>query len=141
MELKILKLKEGAKVPTFAHPGDAGADLFALEKTIIEPGQRGVVPTGIAIEIPEGCVGLVWDKSGLATKKGITTIAGVIDAGYRGEILVAVYSISNAPHTFEAGDKIAQLLIQPIEHPTFIEKDSLSDTSRGEGGFGSTGTK
>ncbi len=141
MELKILKLKEAGKAPTFAHPGDAGADLYAVEETIIAPNSRGLISTGIAMEIPEGYVGLIWDKSGLAVKAGITTLAGVIDAGYRGEVSIAVFNTTNEPYTFHAGDKVAQILIQKIEHPNFVSVDTLSDTSRADGGFGSTGRK
>lgn len=141
MELNILKLKEGAKIPTFAHQGDAGADLYAVEETTITPNSRGLVPTGIAMEIPEGYVGLVWDKSGLAVKAGITTLAGVIDAGYRGEISIAIFNTTSEPYVFHLGDKVAQILIQKIEHPTFIQVDALTDTSRSDGRFGSTGRK
>lgn len=141
MELNILKLKEGAKIPTFAHQGDAGADLYAVEETTITPNSRGLVPTGIAMEIPEGHVGLVWDKSGLAVKAGITTLAGVIDAGYRGEISIAIFNTTSELYVFHMGDKVAQILIQKIEHPTFIQVDALTDTSRSDGGFGSTGRK
>lgn len=139
MELKVLKLKEEAVLPSFAHLGDAGADLYAVTDTVLLPQARGLVPTGIAMEIPEGYVGLIWDKSGLAVKSGITTMAGVIDAGYRGEIGIAIFNTTTEPYTFRKGDKVAQILIQKIEHPLFIESDALSETKRSDGAFGSTG--
>ena len=139
MNIPVQKLNENAKVPTYAHPGDAGMDFYALEKTVIAPGERARIGTGIAIAIPKGFVGLVWDKSGLAFKHGITLLAGVVDSGYRGEIQMVVLNTGSEPHTFEAGDKVAQVLIQPIEHPEVREVTELNDTERGEDGFGSTG--
>jgi dUTP pyrophosphatase len=139
MEIRAKKIKENAVLPTYAHHNDAGADLYASEEVTILPGVRTVVPTGIALAIPDGYVGLVWDKSGLATKHGITTIAGVIDSGYRGEIMVAVTNISDVVYTVKAGDKIAQLLIQQISQAEFTQTDILDESMRGDGGFGSTG--
>ncbi len=139
MKLPIKKLDSKAKLPSYSHPGDAGMDLFALENTLVKAGQRFAVKTGIAMEIPEGFVGLVWDKSGLAIKNGIKTLGGVIDSGYRGEILIGVLNTSDKDYVFEAGHKIAQMLIQKIENMEIVETDLLSDTQRGSGGFGSTG--
>ncbi len=139
MELKLKKLNPEAKLPAYAHPSDAGMDLFALEAVTVLPGEQTQVKTGIAAEIPEGHVGLVWDKSGIAQKHGIKTLGGVVDAGYRGEILVGVANLSEAPYTFEKGHKIAQMLIQKIENPGIVEVSELSETIRGVGGFGSTG--
>ena len=144
VEIRIQKVKAGAVLPSYAHLTDAGADLCSAEMVTIPASVagsagRGLVPTGIAMEIPEGYVGLVWDKSGLATKKGITTIAGVIDSGYRGEIAVAVANLTNEPHTFKVGDKVAQILFQPVTQAHFVETDILSEADRGEKGFGSTG--
>lgn len=139
MNIQIKKLSSEAKLPTYANEYDAGMDLYAYETVTIQPHSRAVVPTGIAVAIPVGHVGLVWDKSGMATKYGLTTLAGVIDAGYRGEILIAVYNTSEQAYVAEAGKKIAQLLIQPVVCPTISEVDQLSNSARGERGFGSSG--
>ncbi len=139
MNILIKKLHTDAQIPHIAHEGDAGFDLFAVEDVSLNPGERGQVPTGLALQIPLGYVGLVWDKSGISHKGGIKTLGGVIDSGYRGEILVGVLNLGSEPYTFEKGHKVAQLLIQKVESPIFEEVVELSDTSRGEGGFGSTG--
>lgn len=139
MKIKVKKLHSEAKLPSYAHPGDAGMDFFALENTLIKPGERLVVKTGISIEIPEGYVGLVWDKSGIASKYGLKTIGGVIDAGYRGEVGIAMLNTSNTEYVFESGHKIAQLLIQKVEHAELFEVEELTETARGKSGFGSTG--
>ncbi len=139
MELKIKKLHPNAKLPAYAQAGDAGMDLFAVEDMIIGEGTRAWVPTGVAMEIPVGYVGLVWDKSGLSMTHGIKTIGGVIDAGYRGEIKVGIINLSTTNHHISAGHKIAQMLIQKIEVAALIEVEELSDTARGVSGFGSTG--
>jgi len=139
MILKFKKLYPDAKVPTYAHEHDAGMDLYASEHLIIKRGETSRVPTGIALEIPEGYVGLVWDKSGLSTNHGLKTIGGVIDAGYRGEIIVGLFNLSKEDYTVEKHQKIAQLLIQKVERAGLLETDALSDSHRGEKGFGSTG--
>jgi dUTP pyrophosphatase len=142
MKLLVKKLNPHAKLPTFAHDSDAGMDLYCVEAITINPGERlGQIKTGIAVSIEEGYVGLIWDKSGISQKHGLKTLGGVVDAGYRGEILVGLINISDTAYSFEVGDKIAQLLIQKVEHPEIIEVESLEDTARGTGGFGSTGTK
>jgi dUTP pyrophosphatase len=139
VKLKIKKLHPDAKIPSYAHPGDAGMDLFAVERFELKPGERTSLPIGLAIEIPKGYVGLMWDKSGLSHKHGIKTFGGVIDCGYRGEWHVGVMNLGDATYTFEKGDKIIQVLIQKVSQPTIVEVDELSDSSRGKGGFGSTG--
>lgn len=139
MELHIQKLHPDAKIPTFAHDADAGMDVYALERCTIKAGERAQVRTGIALCVQEGYVGLVWDKSGLAHTAGITILGGVIDAGYTGEVLILLHNTGSSDHTFTAGDKITQILIQKVEHPNIIEVDSLPDSKRGSGGFGSTG--
>ena len=139
MELRVQKLHPQAKLPTFAHASDAGMDLYCVEELALAPGERGQVRTGIALGIPEGYVGLIWDKSGVSHKRGIKTLGGVIDSGFIGEILVGILNTGEEPQTFSIGDKIAQILIQKVEHPTIIETDSLEDTARGAQGFGSTG--
>ena len=139
MILKIKKLKSDAKLPSYGHPGDAGMDIYSCEERTLLPQEQALISTGIVMEIPDGYVGLVWDKSGVSHKGGIKTLGGVIDSGYRGEIMVGVINLGFESFMFEKGQKIAQMLIQKIESPTFEEVVELSDTSRGEGGFGSTG--
>jgi len=139
MILKIKKLHPDAKIPHYAHHDDAGFDLFSLETFKVKVGERVMVPTGIAMEIPEGFVGLVWDKSGLAVKHGINTIAGVVDSSYRGEVVVALVNNGESDYTFEKGHKVAQMIIQKKETVEFEEVKELSNTKRGDGGFGSTG--
>lgn len=139
MKVKVKKVDPKAILPSYAHPGDAGMDIFALEQTILKPGEQKAVRTGISMEIPDGCVGLVWDKSGLAIREGLKTLGGVVDAGYRGEIMIGMINLSKKDYVLEAGHKVAQMLIQKIERPTVEEAAELSDTSRGQGGFGSTG--
>ncbi len=139
MQLYIKKVRDDARVPTFAHSTDAGMDLYACEDSTILPGVRAQVPTGIACAIPDGYVGLVWDKSGISHKGGLKTLGGVIDAGYRGEVLVGLVNVSDASYTFKKGDKIAQMLIQKIEQPEIVVVEELDDTPRGVGGFGRTG--
>ena len=140
MKLLIQKLHPDAMTPTFAHPEDAGMDLYALEAVVIPPGARVQVPTGIACAIPLGYAGLFWDKSGLSHKRGLKVMGGVIDAGYRGELLVGLMNLGSEPHTLGKGDKITQMLIQKVEHPELVVVETLDATVRGEGGFGSTGT-
>jgi len=141
LSLKVKRLRPEAIAPSYAHPGDAGADLCTTETVTLQPGQRLNVPTGIAVEIPDGYVGLVWDKSGRAAKDGLTILGGVIDAGYRGEIFAITLNTSDQPVTIQQGEKIAQMLIQPVEQVSIVEAETLSDTTRGEGKFGSTGKK
>lgn len=136
---KVVLLDERAKPPCYAHPGDAGADLFTLETVELVPGTHAQVHTGIALEIPDGYVGLIWDKSGLSQKYGLKTLGGVIDSGYRGEVLVGLVNLGNEPHTITAGQKVAQILIQKVERAEFVESDESSSSARGTGGFGSTG--
>jgi len=138
--VKIKKLKPDAVLPSYAHPGDAGMDVYASEDVHIKKGERAKVPTGIAMEIPDGYVGLVWDKSGLSMNHGLKTLGGVIDAGYRGEVMIGVINLSdNQDYTVVKGHKVAQILIQKIESPTIQEVAELVDSSRGAKGFGSTG--
>lgn len=139
MILKVKKLFGNAKIPVFAHRTDAGVDLFCVERFVLESLKKKVVSTGIAIEIPIGFAGLIWDKSGLAAKHGIKVMGGVIDSGYRGEIKVVLINFSGCIYTFEKGDKIAQMLIQRVEHFELQEVDTLSQADRGAAGFGSTG--
>jgi dUTP pyrophosphatase len=139
MKIKIKKLHSDAIIPKYAHPGDAGMDLYTVEAFELKPGERKSIKLGIAMEIPSGYVGLIWDKSGLSHKYGLKTLGGVIDSIFRGEIQVGVINLSTEPIKFEKGHKIAQLLIQKVESVVLKEVDELSDSSRGDGGFGSTG--
>lgn len=142
MQLSIAKLKPEAQLPTRAHEGDAGLDLYACEAAHIGPGERWSVGTGVAVEIPEGHAGLVLPRSGLARDHGIALVnaPGLIDSGYRGELRVLLLNTDPA-ETFriEPGERIAQLLITPIVTPEPVETAALTDSVRGEGGFGSSG--
>jgi len=129
----------GGSIPKYAHAEDAGADLIASQKMLIPPRDRLLVTTGIRLEIPEGHVGLIWPRSGLANKKGIDCGAGVIDSHYRGEVKVLLFNHSDSEFQIEQGDRIAQLLIQKVERVKFLPADQLSETTRGQMGFGSTG--
>lgn len=139
MQLFIKKVYPDAVVPQFAHHNDAGMDLYTRESVTILPGQRVQISTGIAMQIPDGYVGLMWDKSGLSHKGGLKTLGGVIDAGYRGEVFVGLCNLGDVAYSFEAGQKVAQLIIQKIEQPTLVVVEELEDSKRGTGAFGSTG--
>jgi len=139
MFLKIKKLSPDATLPSYAHEGDAGMDLFSSKQVELSPQERVQVPTGVSMEIPEGCVGLIWDKSGLSHKVGLKTMGGVVDAGYRGEVMVGMINLGNEIYRIEKGHKVAQMLIQKIKRAEIEEVDELSETQRGQGGFGSTG--
>ena len=129
----------GESIPQYAHAGDAGADITASEKIAIPPRERTLVSTGVRLEIPEGYVGLIWPRSGLAVKKGIDCGAGVIDSHYRGEVKVLLFNHSNNEFQIEPGDRIAQILIQKVERVEFHLVDQLNETARSDAGFGSTG--
>lgn len=139
MELQVQKLHPDAKVPSFAHDTDAGMDVYCVEEMTVAPSQRVQIRTGIALGIPKGYVGLIWDKSGIAHKAGLKTLGGVVDSGYTGEVFVGIFNTSTETHTFLAGDKVAQILIQKIEQPAVVEVASLAASERGTGAFGSTG--
>lgn len=138
MNLKVKKIHPAAKIPTRAHHDDAGLDIYCYEAVTLLPHQTVKVPTGVAYGVPEGYVGLVWDKSSIGGK-GIKTLGGVLDSGYRGELFVPLHNMSDEIYTFEAGHKIAQMLIQKVELWEVEEVEVLSETIRGEGSFGSTG--
>lgn len=141
MKIKIKKLVPEAIIPSYSLPGDAGMDMYSVEDAVIEAGERKLISTGISIELPEGFVSLVWDKSGIALKKGIKTMGGVIEHTYRGEYKIILFNTSKEKFEIKKGDKIAQVLIQPIVTAEIEEVEELSDSVRGKGGFGSTGTK
>jgi dUTP pyrophosphatase len=142
VQLRIAKLKDGARLPTRAHEGDAGLDLYADEAAHLGPGERWSVGTGIAVEIPDGHAGLVLPRSGLARKHGIALVnsPGLIDAGYRGELRVLLLNTDPAEiFRIEPGDRIAQLVIVPIALADPVEVEALPESLRGDGGFGSSG--
>jgi dUTP pyrophosphatase len=141
VELQVRLLHPAAQLPRRAHPGDAGADLFAVEEVIIPAGERRDVGTGIALAIPGGHAGFVQPRSGLAFKHGIMVVnsPGLIDAGYRGEVRVSLYNSGRGPFTVAVGERIAQLVIQKVEEPEYVAVGELPETRRGEGGFGSSG--
>ena len=138
MDLKVKKIADGAKIPVYQHPGDAGMDLFSAADLVLAAGDIQAVPTGVQMANPAGYVGLVWDKSGISLK-GVHRLAGVVDAGYRGEVRVVMINLGKEPFVIGKGMKIAQMLIQPVVEARIVEAEDLDDTSRGEGGFGSTG--
>lgn len=138
MVLKVKRINPEAKLPVYGHSGDAGLDLFSVVDRDLAPGEVFAVPTGIQIAVPAGHVGLVWDKSGISLKS-VHRLAGVVDAGYRGEVQVVMINLGPAPFAVRKGMKIAQLLVQPVTAVEVVEADSLDGTSRGKGGFGSTG--
>ncbi|MBR3948845.1 MAG: dUTP diphosphatase [Clostridia bacterium] len=144
-DVRIKKLRENAVVPTYGSEFAAGADLYAAieEAVTIEANETKLIPTGLAMEIPTGYAGLVYARSGLASKRGLAPAnkVGVIDSDYRGEVMVALHNHGTIEQTIEAGERIAQMVIAPYVTANFILSDSLDDTVRGEGGFGSTGTK
>ena len=137
--LKLKRLNESATVPTKANNLDAGWDLYSGENLLIEPNSRKLVKTGISFDIPEKYVGLIWPRSGMAVKYGIDVYAGVIDAGYRGEVGVCLFNSSNKDFYIQTGDRIAQVLFQKISQHKLIEVSDLSNSDRGQKGFGSSG--
>jgi dUTP pyrophosphatase len=142
VEVLIKRLDPDLPVPSRAHPGDAGVDLFAAADAELAPGQRVIVPTGVAIALPDGYAAFVHPRSGLGARHGITIVnaPGTVDAGYRGEIRVTLLNTdTQAPVRFQRGDRIAQLVVQRVERPVFLEVDTLPGSARGDGGFGSTG--
>ena len=144
MKVLFKKLNEAAKTPTYGSPYSAGADLYSVDEAVtLAPGESRLFHTGIAVEIPVGYVGLVYARSGLATKKGLAPAnkVGVIDADYRGEVMVCLFNHSSKEQTVDAGERIAQMVVAPFLTCEYEETDELSETVRGEGGFGSTGSK
>lgn len=143
MELAFKRLRAEAELPAAQHPGDAGLDLRAAADVVVAPGERAMVPTGVAVAIPEGHAGLVLPRSGLASKRGLTlaNAPGLIDAGYRGEVICAVVNLDRSePVEIATGDRIAQLVIVALPEVAAAWADELPQSHRGDGGFGSTGT-
>lgn len=139
MKILVKKLSPEAKLPSFGRAGDAGLDLYSIIDATLAPGEKISCPTGIAIKIPEGYVGLVWDKSGLAHKSGLTNIGGVYDSNYTGEYIIGLVNIGKESYEIKKGQKIAQLLIQEIATPEIEEVEIMPQTNRGEQRFGSSG--
>lgn len=142
LRIEVVRLDPGLPLPTYAHVGDAGADLHATLDVRLGPGERALVPTGIALAIPPGYVGLVHPRSGLAARHGLSVLntPGTVDAGYRGEITVLLVNLDPvAPVELRRGDRIAQLVVQRVEQASFVQVDTLPATARGDGGYGSTG--
>lgn len=141
--IRVKKLRPNAVLPTYGSGEAAGADLYACleEAVVVEPGRTAWIPTGIAMEIPKGCGGLVYARSGLACKKGLAPAnkVGVIDSDYRGEITVVLHNHGSEAQTVSSGERIAQMVITPVLTPAYMEAEDLTDTDRGQGGFGSTG--
>ena len=142
-KIKVKKLRENAKLPTYGTEFSAGADLYAClaEDVTILPGETKKIPTGLAMEIPVGYAGLIYARSSLGTKRGLAPAnkVGVVDSDYRGEFMIFLHNHGAEPQTIQHGDRVAQLLVTPVFTPGFVEADQLSDTVRGTGGFGSTG--
>ena len=141
-ELPVRRLDSGVPLPAYAHPGDAGADLRAAEEVVLPPGGRATVGTGLALAVPDGYAGFVHPRSGLAARHGITLVnaPGTVDAGYRGEVRVVLLNTDREePFTVRRGDRIAQLVVQPVARASFLDVAELPPSPRGEGGFGSTG--
>jgi dUTP pyrophosphatase len=141
VRISLKRLDPDLPLPARAHPGDAGVDLYAAEPIHLEPGERALVGTGIAVAIPEGHAGLVAPRSGLAVRHGLSIVnaPGVVDAGYRGEVKVNLVNIGAEPVDVSRGDRIAQLVVVPVAAVEFVEVPDLDATARGDGGFGSTG--
>jgi dUTP pyrophosphatase len=143
VSFEVLIIAESGFEPTYAKPGDAGADLRSTESLVLGPSQRALIPTGVRIAMPNGLVGLVHPRSGLAAKHGITVLnaPGTVDAGYRGEIMVTLLNTSDQDFEIQAGDRIAQIIFQEVITPKFIAVSELPESARGADGFGSTGRK
>jgi dUTP pyrophosphatase len=142
VEILIKRLDPGLPLPARAHPGDAGTDLFAAQDAELAPGQRAIIPTGVAIAMPDGYAAFVHPRSGLAARHGITLVnaPGTVDAGYRGEIRVTLLNTdTERPVRLQRGDRIAQLVVQRVAYPVFHEVETLPGSARGQDGFGSTG--
>lgn len=141
--IRVKILREGARLPSYGSAEAAGADLYAClsEAVTIAPGETAFLPTGIALEVPKGCAGLVYARSGMACKRGLAPAnkVGVVDSDYRGEIMVALHNHGEVEQTVESGERIAQFVITPVLTPAYEMAENLSDTARNDGGFGSTG--
>lgn len=144
IQVKIKRLDQELPLPRYANPGDAGLDLYSAVDVVIEPMRRVMIPTGVAIALPEGYAGFVQPRSGLAAKKGLSIVntPGLVDSGYRGELkVIAINTDADEPITIARGERVAQLVVQRVPAVELVEVDELDSTKRGEGGFGSTGLR
>ena len=145
MTVKIVKLHQNAHIPTYGSADAAGADLYACidAQVTIQPGQTVLIPTGLSMEIEQGFAGFIYARSGLATKRGLAPAnkVGVIDSDYRGQVMVSLHNHTNQPQSVDPGERVAQMVFAPVYQAAFCEVDTLEQTERGTGGFGSTGTK
>lgn len=139
LKVKIKKLRPEIKLPVYALNGDAGMDVFSDENVVIEVGKNHIFKTGFAMELPDGYVSLIWDKSGLSNKYGLKVLGGVLDSNYRGEYMVCLINLGKENYKFKRGDKIAQILVQPVVNVKLEEIEELSESVRGDGSHGSTG--
>ncbi len=140
MHVKIKKLRDDIVLPSYAHPGDVGLDVRSLEDYTLQPGEKKIFMSGFALGLPDGYGAFIWDKSSVGAVAGVKTLGGVFDAGFRGEYNVCLINLSSDPFSIKVGQKIAQIVIMPIVRATIEEVSELGESSRGEGGFGSTGT-
>jgi dUTP pyrophosphatase len=139
LKIHCKKLSGTAQLPKYGRDGDAGLDLHSNQNVVIDPDSRRLVKTGIALAIPKGYVGLIWDRGGMAAKNGITTMAGVVDSNYRGEVGVVLLNTTREPYAVTTGDRIAQMLIQPVVSAVLEQVEELDETNRGAGAYGSSG--
>ena len=139
MELRVRKTKRESILPSYAHDGDAGMDLYTTDSYRLGPGERVLLGTGVVMEIPSGYVGLIWDKSGLSNNFSLKVLGGVVDTGYRGEVKVGLINLGKESYSIKAGDRVAQMLIQKVGQLNIIEVENITNTQREKGGFGSTG--
>lgn len=141
VEVRVHRIDKTVEMPKYAKQGDAAFDLRSAEEKVIKAGHKELFKTGLRIAVPEGYCGLIWDRSGLAAKHGIHCLAGVLDSGYRGEIVVVLHNLSKDDFIVEKNMRMAQMLIQPVETARILEVDELEETDRNAGGFGSTGLR
>ncbi|MBI5065702.1 dUTP diphosphatase [Candidatus Woesearchaeota archaeon] len=141
MGIRVQRIDKTLELPQFARKGDAAFDLRSAVDLVIQPSQKEIIPTGLKVAVPEGYAGLIWDRSGMAAKHSLTTMAGVLDSGYRGEIKIVMINLGKEAVQITKGMRVAQMLVQPVLNMEIEEVEELEDTERGEGGFGSTGTK
>ncbi len=138
-KVQVKRIHPDAKLPSYAYEGDAGMDLFTVEDYTIQPGEKHIFSTGVALIIPRGYTALIWDKGGLSHKYGLKTLGGVFDSNYTGEYFIAIVNLSKEPHEFKKGEKICQVLIQEVAEATIEEIDELPETVRGANKYGSSG--
>ncbi len=140
MKIRVQRLDKSLELPKFAKEGDAAFDLRSAVDVVLHPLQKEIIPTGLKVAVPNGYAGLIWDRSSMAAKHSLRTMAGVLDAGYRGEIKVVMINLGKEPVEITKGMRIAQMLVQPVLNTEIEEVEELEETERGAGGFGSTGS-